>query len=146
MNDLHEIERTNKIITIIGLVFEGVAALSYLVMILVWDKVLGYYELLEADMSPSEFKFTMEIMDFVGDIIMVVGVITIIVVLVNLFLFTKLVRGRFDETTARKVYLYQAIWGGINLLSNQITGILYLVSGVRGFNGQREETDIRDGI
>jgi hypothetical protein len=29
---------------------------------------------------------------------------------------------------------------------NQITGILYLISGVSGFNGHREEGNIRDGI
>lgn len=52
--------------------------------------------------------------------------------MVNLVLFTKLLNGKFDEETASKVFLYQAIYGGVNLLFNQLVGVLYLVSGIQG--------------
>jgi len=55
-------------------------------------------------------------------------------------------KGKFTESQAKKVYLYQAIWGGVSFLFNQVTGILYLISGIGGYNNQKEEVNIRDGI
>ena len=46
----------------------------------------------------------------------------------------------------KKIYLYQAVWGGINILFNQVTGVLYLISGVSGYSGHHEEKDVREGI
>ena len=76
---------------------------------------------------------------------MVLIIITPFVVL-NLVLFIKLIKGTLSEESAHKVYLYQAIYGGITLLSNQIVGILYLISGVYGYKGFKEERNIRPGI
>ncbi|HKL60860.1 MAG TPA: hypothetical protein VJY66_00610 [Acholeplasma sp.] len=79
---------------------------------------------------------------------MIFGVIFVwgIVILINLFLFIRLMKGKFTESQAKKVYLYQAIWGGVSFLFNQVTGILYLISGIGGYNNQKEEVNIRDGI
>ena len=139
-------DKTNKIITIIGLVFEGVAALVLGIFVFLWDYYLELMTLAESDMTTDEFEVMMSFMDVIYTLILVMVIVISIFFVLNLFLFTKLVRSKCSEETAKKIYLYQAIWGGLNLLSNQVTGVLYLVSGVRGYNGEREETDIREGI
>ncbi len=146
MNDAHKMDNTNKIVTIIGLVLEGFSAFFLLMFLLVWDQYMRLVSLAESDMSAEEFEILVDLFDVLHIVVIVTGIILSIAFVVNIVLFSKLVRGRLTEQTAKKVYLYQAIWGGVSLLFNQITGILYLVSGVRGFNNQREETDIREGI
>ena len=146
MNDAHKMDNTNKIVTIIGLVLEGFSAFFLLMFLLVWDQYMRLVSLAESDMSAEEFVLLVDLFDVLHIVVIVTGIILSIAFVVNIVLFSKLVRGRLTEQTAKKVYLYQAIWGGVSLLFNQITGILYLVSGVRGFNNQREETDIREGI
>lgn len=145
---MHIMDNTKKIITIIGLGFELLSIGGILLIIWIMENfqnIPGFSSDLDT-MTPDEIATLNELMDFFVDILYVVLVVVGFIVLINLYLFSKLIGGKFTEEQAKKVYLYQAIWGGINLLSNQITGILYLVSGVGGYNGQREETDIRDGI
>ncbi len=145
---MHEMDKTPKIITIIGLVFEGIGFIGTLI---------GYYvlanfedfpgvSLAASDMEPAEWDEFLELMSFFADIMVVLALIMGVFFLINVLLFTKMIRGNMSEESAHKTYLYQAIWGGVNLLFNQITGILYLISGVNGFNGNREERNIRDGI
>lgn len=145
---MHTMDKTPKIITIIGLVFEVIgvlgAFLGYWILKNIEDfPGMGVYE---ADLTVIEYAEFLELMHFLADVILVIGIITAVIVLINLLLFSKLIKGTLTEQGAHKVYLYQAIWGGINLMFNQITGILYLISGVQGYNGFREETDIRTGI
>lgn len=145
---MHKIQNTPKIITIIGLVFEGLSALILLFTGLFFrsiDKIPGYTESL-SDMSADELEIYEFFINFVTNVALVMGIILIGVFILNIYLFTKLINEKFTEEQARKVYLYQAIWGGINLLFNQITGIVYLVSGVQGFNNQKDRDETREGI
>lgn len=146
---MHTMERKQKIITIIGMVFEGVSAI---VLSITWfffkniQKIPGLGSAIEADMSPSEYADLIDFMGFIANFIFVMFLIYTIFFLVNLVLFSGLIKGRYDERKAKNIYLYQAIWGGINLMSNQVTGILYLISGVQGYNGRTDKIDVRDGI
>jgi hypothetical protein len=110
-----------------------------------FQNIPGFSSDLDA-MTPDDIEAMNLFLGFFVDVLYVVLAIVVFFTLLNIFLFSKLIGGKFTEEQAKKVYLYQAIWGGINLLSNQITGILYLVSGVGGYNGQSEETNIREGI
>jgi len=145
---MHKMENTPRIITIIGLVFEGfaglVTGLSALLLSMI-DKIPGYTESLN-EMAPDELEAYEIIMGFTSTLLVVLAVIFIVMFIVNLILFSKLMRGAYTEEQARKVYLYQAIWGGINILMNSITGILYLISGIQGYNGQVDRIDTREGI
>ncbi len=145
---MHEMDNTKRIITIIGLVFEFIAVLGIIFGIWFFDNfesIPGMQAELDA-MSASEYEIMMWWFDLIIDVVYVMIVVMIIALFVNIVLFSKLMKGKFDDQQAKKVYLWQAIWGAINLLSNQITGVLYLISGVGGYNGHKEETDIRDGI
>jgi hypothetical protein len=141
-------DKTPKNITIIGLVFEGVGFLasifSGIVLRGIESSVL--YDIIASDTTPDELDEVISLFLWLGNMLFWLGIFIGVFFIINLFLFTKLIKGQMTEETAKKVYLYQAIWGGINLLFNQITGILYLVSGVTGYNGHKEEHNIREGI
>jgi len=146
---MHKMERTPMIITIIGLVIEAISVIvlhATTILFFNIEKIPGLGSAAEADMSPSEYSELMEFMGFIGYFIMVMAIIYTIFLIVNLILFPGLMKERYTEEKAKKIYLYQAIWGGINLLSNQITGILYLISGVQGYNGRKDKVDVREGI
>lgn len=145
---MHTMDNTKRIITIIGLVFEVISVFG--IIFGLWfmknfENIPGMSVEL-ASMSPEEYEFMMWVFEISINIMTVLIFIVGLFTVINLYLFTKLIRGKFTEEQAKKVYLYQAIWGGINLLSNQVTGILYLISGVGGYNGHKEQKDIRQGI
>ncbi len=145
---MHVMQRTPKIITIIGLVFEGLAAVVCGISVLIFtflDKIPGYSESL-LEMQPDELEAYNYIMDFTFIILIVFTIVFSIMFVININLFTKLIKGSLTEEQAKKVYLYQAIWGGISLLFNSITGILYLVSGVQGYNNRVDKIETREGI
>jgi hypothetical protein len=141
-------DNTKKIITIIGLGFELLSLVG--IIVIIWfmnnfQSIPGLSSDLDL-MTTEDIDALNEFLGFFVDVLYVALAVISCIVLLNIFLFSRLIGGRYTEAQAKKVYLYQAIWGGINLLSNQITGILYLISGVGGYNGQKEETDIRDGL
>ncbi|MFK5883551.1 MAG: hypothetical protein QM489_04335 [Candidatus Izemoplasma sp.] len=151
---MHKIEHTPKVLTIIGLILEGFAGAVALAMGLVFRWLLAETEF-EEDFRAELFsemgntqdtELIIDLYMFFFNSIFYIGVIVFVVFIVNVYLFTKLLRGKFTEKQAKKVYLYQAIWGGFNLLFNQITGILYLVSGIQGFNKKPDKIEVREGI
>ena len=146
---MHKMENIPKIVTIIGLVMEGVAVIvltATSILMLSIDKIYGFRNALEADLPQDEYLEMLKWMDWIGYFILGVAIFIGIFFIINLYLFPRLMSGKYTEEQAKKIYLYQAIWGGFNLLSNQITGILYLVSGVQGYNGNKDMIDVRDGI
>lgn len=143
----HTPDHTNRVVIIIGLIFEGIGVFFstiFTVMFLTIDQWFTYRDSLE--MPYPDYVNIIEVFQTIGMILIFITALISIIFLINLTLFRRLLRGDYTEEKARKVYLYQAIYGGLNLLSNQILGIMYLVAGIRGYNGQKEETDIRDGI
>jgi len=145
---MHIMDNTKKIITIIGLGFELLSIGGFLFTIWFLNNIesIPGMSVEFSNMSPEDLEAMKELFSFLVSILYIVLPVVVVIIFINIFLFSKLLAGKYTEEQAKKVYLYQAIWGGINLLSNQITGILYLISGIGGYNGQKEETDIRDGI
>ncbi|QMS84853.1 hypothetical protein [Candidatus Xianfuyuplasma coldseepsis] len=145
---MHQMDKTPRILTIIGLIFEGIGAPSTLFgawVMMNFDSFPGI-SAETMDLTQQDFNEVVELFAWLGDILFVLAIVMGVVFLVNLVLFVKLLQGKYDEESAKKVYLYQAIWGGINVLFNQVTAIMYLISGVSGYSGHREERNIRDGI
>lgn len=134
-------EKNKKVITIIGLVIEVIGLIGLLASFFILIYVTKIPGIFEVDLDHTALLLQL-LIDFIFGIIFVWG----IVILINLFLFIRLMKGKFTESQAKKVYLYQAIWGGVSFLFNQVTGILYLISGIGGYNNQKEEVNIRDGI
>lgn len=147
---MHEMERTPRILTIIGLIFDGIALASLWFFGWMFRNIGSFviFDMMQEDMTPDEWEFMIVIFEWIGNLMFYMAVIFTILFLVNITLFTRLMRGKYNDDKAKNVYLYQAIIGGINLLSNQVTGIMYLISGVMGYKGHKEMTqkDIRSGI
>ncbi len=131
---MHKMESTSKITTIIGLVFEGLGVLGAALGAVLTGHFAGMDTsfFMDFDLSQSEASLLLTMLSIFSIILTILGVLLLVVFLINLVLFTKLIYEKYDEETAKKIYLYQAIWGGINLLFNQILGILYLISGIQG--------------
>jgi hypothetical protein len=141
-------DKTPRIVTIIGLVFEGIGVLglSFSAAIFLSFESIPFYDNIINSMNQQEVSEMLDIMNLLGNVFFYLALIVGAFFLVNLYLFIRLIKGTVEEEDAKKIYLYQAIWGGFNMLFNQITGVLYLVSGVMGYNGNKEETNIREGI
>jgi|AntRauTorcE11897_2_1112592.scaffolds.fasta_scaffold08713_1 hypothetical protein len=137
---MHQVEDTSKISTIIGLIIEGLGMffmLSMAAMINLMDAINEQF-FLEEGFTESETEMLLNFVDILGIVLLVLGGVLLIVFMVNLVLFNKLLNGKFDIETAKKVYLYQIIWGAIILFFNQISGILYLISGIKGKTTQNK--------
>ncbi len=146
---MHKMENTPMIITIIGLVMEGIAVVVLAgtsIFMLSIKNMVGFRNAIEADLSQEEYLEMIKWMDWIGYFILVMTIVLGVFLILNLYLFPRLMKGKYTEEQAKKIYLYQAIWGGINLVMNQITGVLYLISGVQGYNGRKDIIDVRDGI
>lgn len=144
---LHGMEKTNKLITVIGLCFEGVSLLISLIIAMIIRNFSSLFPFSSSwDLSIEEYGDLTTFIESYSYILYLIIFIYLIIVSINVYLFTKLIYGRFSESTAKKVYMYQMIYGGFTLGSNQLIGILYLISGIRGYKGEREETNIRAGI
>jgi hypothetical protein len=141
-------ENTPKIITIIGLALEGLSVITLFVVGFMFKSLFTREFFLELDpnIDLNEVDMILEIYGIIGTVMIVMAIIMVFIFALNLFLFIKLMMGKFDEETARKVYTYQLIWGIISIFSNTLTGILYIVSAVQGRNGQKDRIDTRPGI
>lgn len=144
--DNHVMEKTPKILTIIGLVLEGFAALSLLVMgilLVNMDKFPFIDEIYTT--IPADEEWIFELMTgVIGVVILVLGIVIGLMFVINFILFTKLMGGDVSKETAKKIYKYQIVWGIISLLMNTFTGILYLISGFQGFEGLKTKPEVRE--
>lgn len=145
---MHTMDNTPRIITILGLVLEGVSliGIALVVLFLNLSGTTALFTPESMDISVSEFNEFMKVFNIIINVFYGVFIVYFVMFIINLYLFIPLINGKCTTDKARKIYLYQAIWGGISLLGNTLVGILYLVSGVQGRNGYREEKNIRDGI
>lgn len=145
---MHSMDNTPKIITIIGLIFEGLGVLGSFFggWLLQNIENIPFMTADMADLPQDEFDEMIALLEWLGGIIYGLAIVLAVVFIINLFLFIRLIGSRYTEEQAKRIYLYQAIWGGVNILFNQVTGILYLISGVSGYSGHREEKNIREGI
>ena len=129
---MYEPKQVSKVTTVIGLVFEGLGLLAILaglsVIIVLSGQGRDFF--LDQDLTEGQVDMLLLALNVFTVILVVMAFLVLCFFIVNLYLFTRLVRGRFTPGQAKNVHLYQAIWGGVNILFNQIAGVLYLVSGL----------------
>lgn len=130
----YTMERTPKILTTIGLVLEGLAAISSLIsgyLLMNFEQFAFMDQVYQTIHEDEEWIFEL-MTGVIGGFVLVLGIILVIMFTINLILFRKMMNGAFKVDTAKKVYKYQIVWGILSLLMNTLTGILYLVSGFQG--------------
>jgi hypothetical protein len=141
-----EVHPTTKTTTVVGLVFEGFGLLTMVlgVVFLQILSTLSVDELMQAGFTESDALIVLWIGAIVRLILLVLSLIVGIFFVVNIVLFSKMIRNLYDRETTEKVLLYQAIWGGVNLVFNQLAGICYLISGLTGRTAIKEP--VRPGL
>ncbi|MEC9485822.1 MAG: heavy metal-binding domain-containing protein [Candidatus Izemoplasma sp.] len=87
MRTQHIMEQKPKLLTIIGLVFEGVAVISmvFFTWILLTFTESKLYALIEVDTTPSELEEIEMVLSFIQTPILVLAIIMAILLVVNLF-------------------------------------------------------------
>lgn len=144
-----EVHSTTKTTTVLGLVFEGLGLLM-MVLGLVFLQLLSTLsvnDLINEGLSQGDAQLVLLIGAVLRLVLLVLTFIVGAFFMLNLWLFTKLIKQHYDYETAQKILLYQAIYGGFNMLFNQITGVLYLISGLTGrTNLKVPQEHVRDGL
>jgi len=139
---MYELNTTSKTLTIIGLCLEIITVILLLILaffLLSMPEVLK--DAIRAEGLPdSQEALVFLILDIAGLAVMIWGFVLFVVFWVNLYLFSRLMLGKFTHAKAKSVLIYQAVWGGINIVTNQIVGIVYLVSAIMGLNKKEFES------
>jgi hypothetical protein len=131
---MHKMNETSKVLTIIGLVFEGMACIGFVIGGLVFSvlEIFTLDSLLAEGLTLDEANSVLLIIEIMGGIFIVLATLIFVMFMVNLVVFTKLINGKYTLEQAKNIYIYQVVWGGISIAFNQITGVLYLISGIKG--------------
>jgi len=142
---MHRPDNVSKIATIVGLVLEGLSlVMSFLgVLFISWLRRadMEFFYNLDPDFPEEFFEFLSPVLSIAFIVSVVMTVLLTIIFVVNVILFSKLLRNRFQTSHSKRVYIYQIIWGAINLLMNQLVGLAYLISGINGQSSLSRTTD-----
>ncbi len=132
-----KLKSLSKATTIIALVFEGLGVLTAFAFGVLLRTRPAIIEFLIEQIS-AEFAVDSSIVasasNVLGILLLVMGVVFLIVFIVNIKLFSGLIKGTYTLQEGRAILVWQVVWGAINLLFNQLTAALYLISGITGLN------------
>ena len=144
---MHKMQDTPRILTIVGLVVEGLAIFFFAAGTIIFRVIatVPKEDLIADGWSELDAQVLLNFSRAFGVVMLIIGVLVFLMFLVNLVLFTKLIKGMFTEEQAKRIYMYQAIWGGISILFNTITGVVYLISAVQSQSKYRP-TKAREGL
>ena len=145
---IHTMEKTPRVITKIGLVLEFLGGAFALLAYMMFEVYMSTENLLTLDptTTPEELEIIETIFPVIKVILLVTGIISLIMFVVNLIVLGGLYKERYTEEQAQKVYKYQFVLGIVYLFLNTIVGILYLVSGHQGRTGEKDMPYTREGI
>lgn len=134
-NRRHFMDNESKVPTLFGLLIEGFTNGLAIIGVVVY-MILDQSGLLKG--LPEMWNFFPQtsllalIMRFYRIGIFVILSFTGTLFLVNLWLFSGLMRQRYTHGQAAKIYTYQLIYGVVILLIHPLIGLLYLFSGYKG--------------
>ncbi len=145
---MHKMENTPKILSIIGSALDFLGILGMFVGAFVFKAVFTreFFEELVPPEEMAEIDTVIEIYQFVGNIMVVMGMIMAVIFIVNLIMNLRLMSGKLSESQARVAYTYQLFIGIVLILLNTIAGIVYIISGVQGRNNEPDKIETRSGI
>lgn len=144
-----KIPSSSKVLTIIGLVIEGLSFLAMLGITLLFSRIPAWFEetILLFSEDVLEFNQIMNGIPFIRVMVILFSVFISILFIINLIFFIPTILGKKSQTFTSNVFLYQAILGGISLFTNQLLGAIYLISGIIGRNElEKNIENVRDGI
>ncbi len=130
---MHQMEGTPKLLTTVGLVVEGLALIVFVVMTVVANIVAAIpkADLVSSGWTEQDADIFLQSASVFSNAFLSIAILLAVMLLVNLYLFIGLMKGKFANDKVKAIYVYQAIWGGLSLTFNTITGVLYLISAVQ---------------
>lgn len=133
----------SKITTILGLVFEGLSVFTlFFISRLLLNLPQSFIDVIHDENLPaSQEAFLFDMFQFLGIVMTVLAVITLIAFLINQYLFRKVFKQDTDLKTKKGIFVYQAVWGGINIAYNTLIGVLYLISSIYALNKISDESN-----
>jgi len=141
-------QNTPKILTFIGIFFDFFGTLMLALSAYIFRVV--FTEEFFADIVPpediGEIQEIVDIYQVVGNVMIVFSMIMVVIFVINLIVNLKLIRGKLTEEQAKTAYTYQLFIGIVLLLLNTISGIVYIVSGIKGRDNEPDKIDTRVGI
>lgn len=146
---MSKIPSLTKTLTILGLIFQGVNLVFAIIFLLVLLRLPTFFILFleEVFVTNDELNAFYAMLPWIRIIPITLVITQIAFIGVHLFLFIPLLQNKKSSEKASTLFLYQAIFGGINLFGNQIVGILYLVSGIVGRNHMEQSIEpTREGL
>ncbi len=134
---MHKINPLSKGTTIAGLVAEALYLVPILLLgLMILSQSFIYHDVI--DEIARAFEINASLVDTIARILgfFLLGMFVIwsIVFIINLVFFSKMIRGHYEYGRVRSLFVWQVIWGAINLLFNQLTAILYLISSISGLH------------
>ena len=145
---MHKMNDTPRTLTIIGLVFDVLGVFGIAVTALSF-KLLLTEEFFESIVPPEEMgevQGIIELYQIIGNIALVFAMFLAIILVINLIVNIKLIKGKVTEEKAKLYYTYQLFIGIVLLLINTISGIVYIISGIKGRDNEPDRISTREGI
>lgn len=138
-----------RILTILGLAFQGIGILLTSALFLIIARLPGFFMMIleEAFVTADELNAFFTVLPFIRVVSIVIIGIQLVFFIINMVLFIPVLQEKKTTEQASTIFLYQAIYGGITLFSNQLVGVVHLISGIIGRNKMEQDSEpIRDGI
>ncbi|QVK20528.1 hypothetical protein KHQ82_09425 [Mycoplasmatota bacterium] len=130
MKENYIVSSTTRICTIIGLIINAASVMGMIFIIYWYQK---FFDLLVEELnslprvSISQF---IEYSDSIKVIIIVLTILNTLFLVINLILFSKLINKKVTLKAAKRITVYQIVYGVITLTGSTISAILYLISGI----------------
>lgn len=145
---MHTMQNTNRILSIIGSVFDflgvlGLAASALMFKVLFTEE---FFMEFVPEAETGEIQQIVELYQILGNVMIVLAMILGVIFIINLIVNFRLISGKLDENQARTSYTYQLFIGIVLVLLNTIAGICYIISGVQGRNNEPDKIETRTGI
>lgn len=145
---MHKMQNTPKILSIIGSALDFLGAFGVLVTGFVFKSVLDeeFFEDFVPAEDMGEIQEIVEIYQFIGNIMYVIGLVLAVIFIINLVNNLRLILGKCTESQAKVAYTFQLFIGIVLILLNTVAGIVYIISGVQGRNNEPDKINTREGI
>lgn len=145
---MHKMNNTPRILSIIGSVFDFLGVFSLAITAFVFKALFTeeFFEDLVPPEDMAEIREIVELYQIIGNVMIVLAMILGVIFIINLFVNIRLIRGKVPEEKAKTYYTYQLFIGIVLMLMNTISGIVYIISGIKGRDDEPDKIHTREGI
>ncbi len=124
------VSSTTSICTKIALILDSVSTLTMVVFLCFLEPIVSALETTFNKYDGNDFIVNSDYYDLIQVFLIVVTTLSVVFLIFNIYFFMKLINKKVSVETAKKISVYQVVFGAISLGANTISAILYLISGM----------------